>query len=76
MENPPTSEIASVASVNRSGWWSTSHCDPKVPPASSSDMNAKIRSRGGTYPVVLKSRATATIIATMSFMSTAPRPQT
>ncbi len=39
-------------------------------------MNAKIRSRGGTTPLRLKSRATATLIATMSFMSMAPRPQT
>ena len=39
-------------------------------------MNAKIRSRGGTYPVRLNSLATATVMATMSFMSTAPRPQT
>lgn len=33
-------------------------------------------SRGGLRPVRMRSRTTARVIASMSFMSTAPRPQT
>jgi hypothetical protein len=33
-------------------------------------------SRGGTIPSRFIRRATASVIATMSFMSTAPRPHT
>ena len=49
---------------------------PQVPPASSSARNASTTSRGGRRPSRRRSRTTASIIASMSFMSTAPRPQT
>ncbi|SHV81169.1 Uncharacterised protein [Mycobacteroides abscessus subsp. abscessus] len=75
-EKPPTSPMASVMPSNRSGRLSTSHCEPHLPPFSSSETNAQTRSRGGTIPDLLKYRAMATIIPTMSFMSTAPRPHT
>ena len=47
-----------------------------VPPASSSARKASTMSRGGLRPLRSRSRTTASIIASMSFMSTAPRPQT
>ena len=51
-------------------------CEPLVPPASSSAKNTTTRSRGGTVPVRARWRTAASIIASMSFMSTAPRPHT
>ena len=75
-EKPPTSPIASVTPSNRSGRLSTSHCAPYLPPCSSSETNANTRSRGGTMSARLKCRATASVMPTMSFMSTAPRPHT
>ncbi len=76
IENPPTSLIASVTPSNSSGRCSTSHCAPNRPPASSSARNANTMSRGGTTFSRLKCRARASVMPTMSFMSTAPRPHT
>ena len=60
---------------NTSGCSATMKCDPLRPPASSSAKKATTRSRGGTVPVRARWRTLASIIASMSFMSTAPRPQ-
>jgi hypothetical protein len=46
-----------------------------LPPASSSAKKANTMSRFGLVPVRAMSRATDRIMASMSFMSTAPRPQ-
>ena len=48
--NTSASPIASVMPSNRSGRLSTSHCDPYLPPFSSSATKANTRSRGGTIP--------------------------
>ncbi len=73
-ENPPTSLIASVAPSKSSGRLSTAHRAPKTPPASSSANIARTTSRAGRLPSRAICRTTARIIASMSFMSTAPRP--
>ena len=49
---------------------------PQLPPASSSAVNASTTSRSGLRPSRSRCRTTASTIASMSFMSTAPRPQT
>src|SRR3954447_19351350 len=74
MLKPPTSLIASLPPSNNSGWLSTSQWAPKTPPASSSATNASTTSRGGCLPWRTQSATTASVIASMSFMSTAPRP--
>src|SRR3954447_12025515 len=74
MLKPPTSLIASLQPSKRSGWFSTSQWAPKTPPASSSATNASTTSRGGCLPWRTQSATTASVIASMSFMSTAPRP--
>ena len=76
VEKPPTSEMASVAPSNRSGLLSTDQRAPYVPPASSSAKKANTRSRLGLRPSLPMDRMTDRIMASMSFMSTAPRPQT
>ena len=48
---------------------------PWLPPASSSAKKTKVVVRAGFRPLRARSRADAMIIASMSFMSTAPRPQ-
>src|SRR5665647_2377022 len=73
-ETPPTSLIASVAPSTRSGRWSTASRAPCTPPASSSANIATTTSRAGLRPSRTIWRTTARIIASMSFMSTAPRP--
>ena len=73
--NPPTSLIASVTPSNRCAWLSTSHRPPQFPPASSSARKASTTSRGGRRPSRIRCLTTARVMASMSFMSTAPRPQ-
>ncbi len=73
-EYPPTSLIAWVAPAKSSGWWSTTQCEPKTPPFSSSAKNATTRSRAGMRPAPRMSWSAPMIIASMFFMSTAPRP--
>ncbi len=75
-ENPPTSPIASVTPSNRSRWLSTRCRAPYTPPASSSARKASTTSRGGLRPLRIRSLTTARVMASMSFMSTAPRPHT
>ena len=72
---PPTSETASVTPSNQSRCSSTIHRLPCSPPASSSAKNTKVVVRAGFSPVRARWRRLAMIIASMSFMSTAPRPQ-
>ena len=74
--NPPTSPIASVTPSNRSGCSCTRNLAPQLPPASSSAVNASTTSRSGLRPSRIRFLMTARTIASMSFMSTAPRPQT
>ena len=74
--NPPTSPIASVTPSNRSGCSWTRNLAPQLPPASSSAVNASTTSRSGLRPSRIRFLMTARTIASMSFMSTAPRPQT
>ena len=73
--NPPTSLTASVQPSNSSGWLSTRNRAPLTPPASSSATNATTTSRGGCSPVRAHCRTSDSSIASMSFMSIAPRPQ-
>ena len=74
--NPPASPIDSVQPSNRSGWVSTSHPAPSRPPFSSSASSAITMSRAGRHPLASLTRSAVRVIAIMSFMSTAPRPQT
>ena len=74
--NPPTSPIASVTPSNRSGCSCTRNLAPQLPPASSSAVNASTTSRSGLRPSRIRFLTTARTIASMSFMSTAPRPHT
>ena len=74
-ENPPTSPTASVTPSNRSGRLAASQCEPCTLPASSSGRKSTTTSRRGRTPARAHDRMTARIIASMSFMSTAPRPQ-
>ena len=74
-ENPPTSDIASEHPANTSGCSAAIHREPKVIPASSSAKKARTISRGGLYPVRAHFRTMARIIASIFFISTAPRPQ-
>ena len=76
MLKPPTSPTASVTPSNSSGWRSTRKRAPQVPPASSSAVNASTTSRAGGRCSRSRWRTTASIIASMSFMSIAPRPHT
>src|SRR3954467_9610613 len=74
MLKPPPSLLASLHPSNRSRWLSTRWRAPKSPPASSSATKASTTSRGGRRPCRTQSRTTASVIASMFFMSTAPRP--
>ena len=76
MLNPPTSPIASVTPSNRSRCSSARNLAPQLPPASSSAVKASTTSRSGLRPSRIRFLTTASIIASMSFMSTAPRPHT
>ena len=67
--------MASEAPAKRSGRLSTNQRDPCTMPASSSGKNTTMTSRRGRSPVRPQWRTTAVIIASMFFMSTAPRPQ-
>src|ERR671910_3373071 len=72
----PDSLTPSVQPSNRSAWFATSHCDPYAALFSSSAVNAMMTSRSGRRPWRTQERTTASTIASMFFMSTAPRPQT
>src|ERR671919_1449630 len=72
----PDSLMPSVQPSNRSGWFATSHCDPYAALSSSSAVKAMMTSRSGRRPWRTQKRTTASTIASMFFMSTAPRPQT
>ena len=76
IENPPTSPIPSVQSATVSGWLLTSHWAPYTPPASSSAVKTSRTGRRGFTPARCRARTTDSTIASKSFMSTAPRPQT
>ena len=67
--------MASEAPAKRSGRLSTNQRDPCTMPASSSGKNTTMTSRRGRSPLRPQWRTTAMIIASMFFMSTAPRPQ-
>ena len=54
--------------------FSTSQCDPHVPPASHR-RKANTSSRGGTVPSRPNWRASASVIPAVSFMSMVPRPR-
>ena len=49
---------------------------PFMPPASSSAVKQSTSGRSGTAPAAARARTTDSSIASKSFMSTAPRPQT
>src|SRR5215207_3314334 len=72
----PDSLTPSVQPSNRSAWLATSHCDPYAALSSSSAVKAMTTSRSGRSPWRTQERTTASTIASMFFMSTAPRPQT
>ena len=76
MLNPPTSPIASVQSASRSGCSLIRYSAPLCPPASSSAVKQSTIGRSGTAPASARARTTESSMASKSFMSTAPRPQT
>ncbi len=75
-ENPPDSLIAASTPAKWAAWCSTSQCAPYTPWSSSSATNASTTSRRGRRPSTCQRLTTASVIAAMSFMSTAPRPCT
>ena len=73
---PPTSPTASVQSAISSACCSTMCWAPLWPPASSSAVKQSTTGRFGWAPARARARTTESAIASKSFMSTAPRPQT
>ncbi len=77
VQKPPTSLIASVQPSKTSGCSSTIQCEPLRAAGLLVGEEARRPRRAAVRcPVRMRWRTAASIIASMSFMSTAPRPQT